>query len=80
MMPFTPKERAALLNCKGVGPKVIERLEDMGFHSLEQLSVAAVDDILNQGSRLTGSTCWKNSPQAKAAIRNAIALALAETT
>lgn len=74
-MPFSAQERTALLACKGVGPKVIERLEQMGFSSLDQLSGAAVDDILAQGAALVGSTCWKNSPQAKAAISNAIALA-----
>lgn len=74
-MSFSAQERTALLACKGVGPKVIERLEQMGFSSLDQLSGAAVDDILTQGAALVGSTCWKNIPQAKAAISNAIALA-----
>ncbi|AKL11661.1 TPA: helix-hairpin-helix domain-containing protein [Kluyvera intermedia] len=74
-MPFSAQERTALLACNGVGPKVIERLEQMGFSSLHQLSGAVVDDILAQGAALVGSTCWKNSPQAKAAISNAIALA-----
>lgn len=77
-MPFTPKERDALLDCKGVGPKVVERLEQMGFSSLEELREASVDDIVAQGAALVGSTCWKNSPQAKAAIRNVIALAQAQ--
>lgn len=74
-MSFSAQERTALLACKDVGPKVIERLEQMGFSSLDQLRGAAVDDILTQGAALVGSTCWKNSPQAKAAISNAIALA-----
>ncbi|MGK9171790.1 helix-hairpin-helix domain-containing protein [Yokenella regensburgei] len=74
-MPFTQKEREALLECKGVGPKVIERLEQMGFSSLDQLGQAGVEEILTQGAALVGSTCWKNSPQAKAAIQNAVALA-----
>jgi hypothetical protein len=33
-MSFTAQERTALLACKGVGPKVIERLEQMGFSAL----------------------------------------------
>jgi len=77
-VPFTPKERDALLECKGVGPKVIERLEQMGFSSLEQLRQASVEDIVAHGAALVGSTCWKNSPQAKAAIGNVIALARAQ--
>lgn len=74
-MSFTAEERSALLACKGVGPKVVERLEQMGFSSLNQLSEASVHDIVAQGAALVGSTCWKNSPQAKAAIGNAITLA-----
>jgi nucleotidyltransferase/DNA polymerase involved in DNA repair len=74
-MSFTPKERDALLACTGVGPKVVERLEQMGFSSLQQLREASVEDIVAQGAALVGSTCWKNSPQAKAAIQNVIALA-----
>jgi len=74
-MSFTAQERTALLACKGVGPKVIERLEQMGFSALAQLREASVDDIVAQGAALVGSTCWKNSPQAKAAISNAIARA-----
>lgn len=77
-MPFTPKERNALLDCKGVGLKVVERLEQMGFSSLEQLREVSVEEIVAQGAELVGSTCWKNSPQAKAAIRNVITLAQAQ--
>ena len=71
-MPFTEHEKAILLGVKGVGPKVVERLEQMGFSALSQLAVADINDILEQGAGLTGSTCWKNSPQAKAAITAAI--------
>ncbi|MGD9603445.1 MAG: helix-hairpin-helix domain-containing protein [Gammaproteobacteria bacterium] len=78
-MPFPPNERAALLDVKGVGPTVIARLEQMGLHSLAQLSDAGVTDILAHGGALTGSTCWKNSPQARAAIEAAIAFAAAHT-
>lgn len=76
-MPFVAEERTALLACKGVGPKIIERLEQMGFSSLAQLRDASVGDIVAQGAALTGSTCWKNSPQARSAIGNVIALAKA---
>ncbi len=44
---------------------VISRLEQMGFSSLAQLSKASYDEILISGAALTGSSCWKNSPQAK---------------
>ncbi|MEH3085230.1 MAG: helix-hairpin-helix domain-containing protein [Xylophilus ampelinus] len=76
-MPFTAEERLALLGCKGVGPAVLERLEAMGRGSLGRLAEANVQDILEAGARLTGFTCWKNSPQARAAIAAAIDLARA---
>ena len=74
-MPFPPSERKALLATKGVGPTVIHRLEQMGYESLLFLSKANALDILAQGAALTGSSCWKNSPQARAAIQAAIATA-----
>lgn len=76
-MQFTPDERATLLAVKGVGPKVIERLEQMGFSNLGQLAEADANDILAQGASLSGSSCWKNSPQAKSAVQSAIGAALA---
>lgn len=74
-MPFPPTERRALLAVKGVGPTVIARLEQMGFESLAHLAGASAADILSRGAALTGSSCWKNSPQARAAISAAIAAA-----
>lgn len=78
-MPFPPSERKALLALKGVGPTVIARLEQMGYESLAQLSRAHVLDVVAQASAIVGSTCWKNSPQARAAIAAAIALAKERT-
>lgn len=74
-MPFPPSERKRLLAVKGVGPTVITRLEQMGFESLVHLRQANAADILARGASLTGSSCWKNSPQAHAAIEGAIQLA-----
>lgn len=74
-MPFPPQERKALLAVKGVGPTVVARLEQMGYESLAHLSRAHALDIVAQGTALTGSSCWKNSPQARAAVQAAIALA-----
>ena len=74
-MPFPSDERRALLGCKGVGPAVVARLEQMGYISLAQLAKAHAQDILEAGARLSGSTCWKNSPQARVAIGAALALA-----
>jgi len=71
-MPFPPEQRAALLALKGVGPTVITRLEQMGIESLTALGESDVTDILARASAAVGSTCWKNSPQARAAITNAV--------
>ena len=74
-MPFPLEDRQALLGCKGVGPTVVARLEQMGYISLAQLAKANALDILDGGAKLTGSSCWKNSPQARSAIQAALALA-----
>lgn len=74
-MPFPPSERKALLALKGVGPTVIARLEQMGYESLAHLSRAHVLDVVSKASAIVGSTCGKNSPQARVAIEAAIALA-----
>jgi len=76
-MPFSAEERMLLLRTKGVGPKVIERLAQMGLGSMALLADADATDILAQGASLSGSSCWKNSPQAKAAITSAIDVAVA---
>ena len=74
-MVFSVTERAALLAVKGVGPTVVQRLEQLGFDSLKQLATAEMLEIVTSAAGLTGSSCWKNSPQAKAAIQAAIDLA-----
>ncbi|SQH12529.1 Pathogenicity locus [Providencia heimbachae] len=79
-MAFSESEKQLLLSVKGVGPMVISRLEQMGFSSLAQLSEASYDEILISGAALTGSSCWKNSPQAKKAVEGAIAAAKQAST
>jgi hypothetical protein len=74
-MSFSPDERKALLAVKGVGPTVVARLEQIGFETLTHLSKANALDVVSKASEIVGSTCWKNSPQARAAIKAAILLA-----
>jgi predicted RecB family nuclease len=74
-MPFSRDERNALLALKGVGPTVISRLEEMGYDTLAELAKACTQHIVSQAAAITDSTCWKNSPQARAAIDAAITLA-----
>lgn len=71
-MAFTTDERATLLAVKGVGPTVIARLEQLGIDTLPALAQAQTADILAQAAAMLGSSCWKNSPQARAAIEGAI--------
>lgn len=74
-MAFSTQEHDLLLAVKGVGPTVIQRLEQLGFSSLKELSKADTLEIVASASGLVGSTCWKNSPQARSAIQAAIDLA-----
>ncbi|HBN54086.1 MAG TPA: Pathogenicity locus [Stenotrophomonas sp.] len=69
---FNDNERAVLLAVKGVGATVVARLEQLGFASLAQLADAEAADIVSQASAMLGSSCWRNSPQARAAIEGAI--------
>ncbi len=74
-MGFPADERALLLAVKGVGPTVVDRLEQIGFDSLETLAKTDVQSVVGQIAALLGATCWRNSPQARAAIAGAIAAA-----
>lgn len=76
-MAFSTGERAVLLAVRGVGATVVDRLEQIGFDSLDALATASVDGIVKQVAAMLGTTCWKNSPQARAAIARAIAAAAA---
>jgi len=78
-MGFPAEERALLLSLKGVGPTVVDRLEQIGIDSLALLADTEVDAILRQVADMLGATCWRNSPQAKSAIANAVAAARAAT-
>ena len=71
-MPFTTEQQTALLAEKGIGKTVLQRLQQMGLDDVAKLAAADVDDMLQQGAALTGSTCWKNSPQARAAMQAAV--------
>ena len=69
---FSPKEREILLGAKWVGPTILQRLEDIGLGSLKELSHANAETITRLLAAELQTTCWKNSPQARMAIENAI--------
>ena len=77
-MPLTNTETAGLLAVKGIGKTVLQRLQQMGLDDVAELAAADAGEILQQGAALTGSSCWKNSPQTKAAITAAVAWAQAQ--
>ncbi len=72
---FPVEQREILLSAKGIGPTVVSRLEQIGYSSLIQLSNAEADDITARITALLGTTCWRNSPQARASIDAAIGAA-----
>ncbi len=74
-MKFSTPEREALLAVKGVGPTVIKRFEEIGISSLAELATYKAEDVAEMVASMLRTTCWKNSPQAKAAIEAAIARA-----
>ena len=71
-MRFSDRERAVLLAVKGVGPKVVERLEEQGLGAFERLAQADPAVVCAGAAASVGSTCWKNSPQARKAVQAAI--------
>ncbi|WP_017909097.1 MULTISPECIES: helix-hairpin-helix domain-containing protein [Xanthomonas] len=77
MIAFDAEDRAVLLAVKGVGPTVVARLEQLGVHSLQALAACDARELTEQAAALLGSTCWRNSPQARAAMSGAIAAAKA---
>lgn len=74
-MAFSNAERADLLSLKGVGPTVIKRFEEIGIGSFADLANCQVEQIAEMVASMLNTSCWKNSPQARAAIGAAIAKA-----
>jgi hypothetical protein len=74
-MQFSESEQQAMLQLKGVGATVISRLEQIGFYSLADLKHQDAAEVTKQISTMMGSTCWHNSPQARASIQAIIDLA-----
>ncbi|MDQ1093763.1 putative flap endonuclease-1-like 5' DNA nuclease [Xanthomonas sacchari] len=77
MTVFNAEDRAVLLAVKGVGPTVVARLEQLGVHTLQALAACDAVQLTEQAAALLGATCWRNSPQARAAMNGAIAAAQA---
>lgn len=71
-MAFSESEKAALLELKGVGPKVVKRFEEIGIDSFAELASYEPKEIAERVASMLRTTCWKNSPQALSAVESAI--------
>lgn len=71
-MPLSESEKRSLLSQKGIGATILKRLEEMGLDDVKILAATSPDFILQRGAEITGSTCWRNSPQARKAIETAV--------
>lgn len=60
-----------------VGPEVVQRLEEAGFSDLSTLARADAGAVCAEVAASLGASCRANSPQARRAIENAIAVARA---
>lgn len=74
-MTFSQSDRDLLLAVKGVGPKVVERLEQVGIAGLADLAGRNPADLCAAIAFMLGAPCWKNSPKAQAALAAAVARA-----
>ncbi|QTO02056.1 recombinase RecA [Aggregatibacter sp. 2125159857] len=71
-MPWSEEEKRSLLAEKGIGATILKRLGEMGLDDVKILATTNPDFILQRGAEITGSTCWRNSPQARKAIETAV--------
>ena len=71
-MSWSEEEKRSLLSQKGIGATILKRLEEMGLDDVKILAATNPDFILQRGAEITGSTCWRNSPQARKAIETAV--------
>ena len=74
-MSWSEEEKRSLLSQKGIGATILKRLTEMGLDDVKILAATSPDFILQRGAEITGSTCWRNSPQARNAIETAVSWA-----
>lgn len=72
---FSEGEKQVMLNLKGVGPTVIQRLEELGYKTLSELRDKDPRELAHDISEHLGSLCWRNSPQARKALEKIVILA-----
>jgi nucleotidyltransferase/DNA polymerase involved in DNA repair len=74
-MGFSEQEKAAMIGLRGVGPTVVERLEQIGFASLDDLAGQSPQAINQAVAQMLHASCWANSPLARNAIAAVVKLA-----
>lgn len=74
-MAFSKAEKEKLLTINGIGNTVIQRFEQIGIDSLLALSKTNTEDVIYQIASMLKVSCWKNSPQARASVNDAIQFA-----
>jgi predicted RecB family nuclease len=71
-MGFSAPDRQLLLGVRGVGPTVVQRLEEAGINTLAALARRDAASLSAEIAAALGTTCWRNSPFARAALEGAI--------
>ena len=74
-MGFSHEERKVLFNVPGIGPGVVDRLEQAGVESLEMLRRIGAEAATARVCRLLGSSAWCNR---RRALERALALPRAD--
>lgn len=72
---FDEADKARLLALKGVGPTVVQRLEEIGFTCLADIAGVEPQAINKAVSQMLHASCWANSPMARAAMARVVDLA-----
>jgi hypothetical protein len=63
-MTFSTEERGVLLETNGIGPEVVRRLEEAGFHSLDHMRAIGVDRVIETMCSYVGTRAWANRRRA----------------
>jgi hypothetical protein len=57
---FSDLDRKTLVTEPGIGDRVIDRLEEVGFHSLAQMRMVGAAGVVDVVCCAIGSTAWRN--------------------
>lgn len=69
-------ERTVLLSSRGIGPSVLERLEQVGIDSLAKLRAVGAGAATDAVCEVLGTSAWGNR---RRALENALTWAATET-